>query len=110
MGYRTVVVLINDQAHEWMKDPELGKKISMAMNGRRGGEDLGYGRVVECCHADQQTLAVIDSYNFTGIAHGYWSGNETDVETQRKLLADAASKIGYKLIKDSKATSTKEAA
>lgn len=110
MGFRTVVVLINDQAHEWSKDPDLGKKISIAMNGRRGGDDLGYGRVVECCHADQQTLAMLDGYSFKGLAYSGWSRNEAHVETQRKLLAEAASKIGYKLIKDSKATATKEAA
>jgi len=30
MGFRTVVALSNDQAYEWGKDPELGKKIMMA--------------------------------------------------------------------------------
>lgn len=32
MGYRTVVILNNDVAHEWSKDVGLGEKISAAAN------------------------------------------------------------------------------
>lgn len=103
MGFRTVVVLFNDQASEWENDPSLGKKISHAKNfatGRSlgvGKNDIGYGRVVECAHADTQTLAVLDSYNMTQIAHSHWNPNDKDVEL--KLLKEAAEKLGYKIVK-----------
>lgn len=32
MGFRTVVMLSNDYAHEWEHDPKLGEKIAHAMN------------------------------------------------------------------------------
>ena len=108
MGFRTVVVLFNDQASEWENDPSLGKKISRAKNfatGRPLGlgkndihkANIGYGRVVECAHADTQTLAVLDSYNMTQIAHSRWNPNDKDVEL--KLLKEAAEKLGYKIVK-----------
>lgn len=97
MGFRTVVILANDQAHEWQKDAELGNKIfhgSYAFNGQ-----FPYGRVIECCHADQQTLGVIDSYRFLPMSYGQWNGNETSQDMQIRLLKDAARKLGYKLVK-----------
>ncbi len=109
MGNRTVVVLYNDQASEWENDPALGKKISIGMNyvGRnRLGEydhpsDLRYGKVVEMAHADTQTLAVLDSYNFKAIAHSSWYSRD-DESVEVKLLKVAAASLGYKLIKQSK--------
>lgn len=68
MGFRTVVMLNNDACHEWSVDPALGEKISMAMThaSSRDRRDMasvgGYGQVVECVHADQQTLAMLDGY------------------------------------------------
>lgn len=104
MGFRTVVVLFNDQASDWMNDPELGKKISMASNGfgHRNDGDIHYGRVVECCHADQITLGMFDSYNFKPMGYGMWSRDETDEETQLRMLKEAADKLGYRLTKKAK--------
>ena len=107
MGYRTVVILFNDQASEWKKDPELGKKIAAGMNFAMGSDgeelhtpaDLRYGRVVECAHADQQTLAVIDSYSFKPIAHSNWYAKELPEDVEIKLLCAAARKHGYRLSK-----------
>jgi len=103
MGYRTVVVLFNDKSSEWQNDPKLGEKIVHGMN--RIGDpkaDLGYGRIVECTHADTQTLAVLDSYNFITVAHDHWTRNEKPEELSLKLLKEAANKLGYKLVKNAK--------
>lgn len=102
MGFRTVVVLYNDQASTWEADANLGKKISRAMASAMGPKpdreaDLGYGKVVECTHADTQTLAVLDGYNFKGLAYDHWWANKTDEELQLRLLKEAAEKLGYRL-------------
>ena len=64
MGFRTVVVLNNDQAHEWQKDPELGNKIfhaaSMKQWGRTEFEDrFQYGDTIEQVHADSLGYRVV---------------------------------------------------
>lgn len=105
MGFRTVVVLSNDQAGEWEKDPELGKKIAMAMNfamGTMSAEDkhhanLGYGRVVECAHADQNTLAVIHDRTMTPIGHSGGERFQGDDKATLAMLKDAAAKFGFTL-------------
>lgn len=103
MGYRTVVMLNNDLAHAWSKDPELGQKILHAMYGTgiRGEDTVGdYGRVVECTHADVQSLAVLNHYtSYNSLAHNArLSGANTD-EDLVNMLALAANKLGYKLVK-----------
>lgn len=107
MGYRTVVILYNDQCSEWSKDPDLGQKISVGMNdamGMRSPErfsnaDLGYGRVVQCTHADTQTLAVIDSYHFSPVAHSFWRQNDTQPAKELRLMQDWADRMGYRLVR-----------
>lgn len=104
MGYRTIVVLYNDEAHTWENDPELGKKISRIAacrypDGIKGQQHLEYGKVVQHAHADCQTLVVFDSYNMIPLAEGNWNAAETNEDIQLKLLKDAASKLGYRLVK-----------
>lgn len=98
MGFRTVVVLYNDQASEWSKDDKLGEKISHAMNACRADGNLGYGKVVECCHADQITLAVLDSYHFSPVAYSHWNSGVDAEAQQLRLLKEAASKLGYRIV------------
>ena len=95
MGFRTVVILANDQAHEWEKDPELGRKIFNGIH----RDHFPYGAVVECCHADQQTLGVLDSYHFQPITFSSWTRNETPSEIELKMIKAAAEKLGYRLVK-----------
>lgn len=95
MGFRTLVLLHNDRASAWENDSNLGKKIMQAAGMRKN--DLGYGSVVECCHADQITMAVIDSYSFTPVSYRHW-GDSAEEQTLR-MLKDAAKKFGYKLVK-----------
>lgn len=108
MGFRTVVILINDQASEWENDPELGKKImqaaSMKSYGGDGGKDLAraalpYGEIVEQCHADQQTLVALDGYNSTPVGYGCWHPNQTPEQRDLQLLKSMAEKLGYRLSK-----------
>ena len=106
MGFRTVVMLSNDTAHEWENDPELGRKIARAMNHAGRSSELAevdnYGRVVECAHADIRTLAVLDSHSsFTSLAYGNWSHKEKHDEVMINLLKAAANELGFKLIKKS---------
>lgn len=104
MGNRTVVVLYNDQASEWEKDPLLGQKIMIGMNeaymsnpGVRA--NLGYGRVAECVHADTQTLAIVEGYRFNTVARSWWHQGQKYDETQVELLRAWADKMGYRLVK-----------
>lgn len=111
MGFRTVVVLQNDQAHVWENDPSLGKKIAHSMNFASHtcefGLDspyFGYGRVVECAHADLETLAVIENYGMRPIGHDTSRGNSgSEDATNLRLLKAAAAKMGYRLVKKSEA-------
>src|SRR5271155_3685741 len=107
MGYRTVVILYNDQAHEWTSDPELGKKINRAMSRVTDitptaggmGATIGYGAVVECVHADSETLAMIESYSYHPMAYGAWHTRKTTLEAKIGLLEKAANQLGYRLSK-----------
>jgi actin-related protein len=101
MGFRTVVMLSNDRAHEWENDPELGRKIGHAMLRANGSDgDIDYGRVVECTHADTQTLAVIDGYTlFTPVSHKNWNSRDTYDSVKLELLKAAADKLGFRLTK-----------
>jgi hypothetical protein len=103
MGLRCVVMLSMDSSSQWQKDPELGEKIYYAYHhvnskDKWGAQsaDIGYGRVVECTHADTKTLAFLQFYDwFTPVAHGFYTQEDVAV------LKDAADKMGYRLVKKS---------
>lgn len=104
MGFRTTVVLYNDQSSTWSKDAQLGEKIQHAMNfamGQRNRQEtnLHYGRVVECAHADQQTLALFDGYDMTPLSYSNWYPGATQDVVALELLKRAAAKYGYTLHK-----------
>jgi len=98
MGFRTVVVLFNDQTSEWKNDPHLGENIMHAANSRED-RSLGYGRVIECVHADSQTLGVLNSYNFMPLARGNWYTGQKTEQMKLDLLQKAAEELGYTLVK-----------
>lgn len=103
MGFRTVVVFNNDLTHTWEKDPELGRKIMMDMHrhpnvGISALEAIG-GRVIECTHADTQTLVVMDGYSGDPVAYGHWHRGQTEEQKQLALLKDLADKLGYRVSK-----------
>jgi len=105
MGYRTVVVLYNDQAYEWMGDSSLGQKIATGMNDLHNPNkiqtkaDLHYGRVVECVHADQHTLAFLEGYRFNPIVRTYGKFNSDYEEMKIDMLRAWADRAGYRLVK-----------
>ncbi|MFM0141795.1 hypothetical protein [Paraburkholderia sp. RL18-085-BIA-A] len=100
-------MLSNDMCHQWEKDAMLGEKISRAMNyasdpARRDMASVGgYGAVVECVHADNQTLAMLDGYTaFTHVDSQSWMRGEGDDTAVVRLLKSAAKKLGYRLVKN----------
>ena len=107
MGFRTTVILYNDQCHEWQHDPKLGEKIANAMSSAMYGEqrnrdaEFGYGRVIECAHADTQLIGVLDSYHFKPLGFGNWRPNEPDAERDLRMVKEAAARLGYRLVKKS---------
>ena len=106
MGYRTVVILNNDLEGTWSRDMDLGRKISSAMSysvspSRQHLADFGHGLVVECVHADTQTLAVVDGFRFQPVLRSFWHRGETDKERDLRILREAAAVMGYQLVKQS---------
>lgn len=98
MGFRTVVILNNDLAHEWQKDPELGRKIFNSTLSPLYHR-FTYGNVVECIHADTQTIGIIDSIDFTPLAYDSWNRDEYRHDINMKMLKAAADKLGYRLVR-----------
>ena len=96
-------MLCNDQANEWENDAELGKKIARAMNyvnSDMGSKLDNYGKVVECTHADNQSLVMLDGYTmFKQISGKYWTRDESAGDATLKLLKDTANNLGYRLVK-----------
>lgn len=105
MGYRTVVVLNNDLAHEWSKDPQLGERIQREIQfgqsdaQRPVGGLNQFGTVAECTHADVQSLMIVDSLRATTVARGWFQSGETTVQVCEKLLRELAAHCGYNLVK-----------
>ena len=99
MGYRTVVVLANDEQHNWEQDPELGKKIAKAAANVQplDFQSFTYGSVVEVQHADCQRLVVLDGYKGTPIVEKHWYCFESQAEIEVALVRRAAKKLGYRL-------------
>lgn len=110
MGFRTVVMLNNDRCGEWENDPDLGKKIAHAMNDPKPTAESpfrrdvgGYGKVVECVHADTNTLAMLSGYTqLDPLAYSQWHKGKSDDEVVLAMLKDAAEKLGFKLVKTGK--------
>ncbi|KVP17151.1 hypothetical protein [Burkholderia ubonensis] len=111
MGFRTLVLLYNDEAGKWSNDPTLGKQIMHASSHAMGaipGPDSRLecgGRVVSCQHADSQTLAVVSSYNYFPLSHGHWHPGQQVEDMKLRLLKDAADALGYRLVKKSEKSS-----
>ena len=108
MGFRTVVILYNDQASEWEKDPELGRKIATGMNYAAGGNydwnspaNLHYGNVMSCEHADNATMTVIDGYYGRRLATTSMGWKEKPEVIDFQLIRSVADVMGFRLVKKS---------
>lgn len=106
MGYRTVVILSNDDMPSWENDPELGEKIASGASTSYRTPDsrcgFQYGDIAECVHADQQSLMLIDGYNAQTLTTSNWRPGETEEETNLRVLKLLAEKMGYSLRKKNK--------
>ncbi len=70
--------------------------------GRKGSNsNLGFGCVVESTHADNQTLAIVEGYNYRPVAESFWSYGSMPSETNEQLLRSWADRMGYRLVKKS---------
>ena len=108
MGFRTTVILYNDQCCEWSKDPLLGEKIAVGMNHvydisdgdyRGSPANLHYGNVMECAHADTVNLFAIDSYYGRKLATSIGSWKDPVEKINLEIIGQAADKLGYILVK-----------
>ena len=106
MGFRTVVVLSNDRASEWENDPQLGRKIFLAASMAqfagdkdRARDELPYGEIVEQAHGDTQTVAILDGYGGTAVAHSHWHRGQTNEQRDLECLKALAAKLGYRVSK-----------
>jgi hypothetical protein len=107
MGFRTIPLLANDLAHEWGEDPELGALIQRAMNYTHDKDPeaarIGnYGYVLECTHADTQTLLAVDGYRGKPVAWSHWRRGDEEAAMHERLLRDMADRLGYRLVKKAK--------
>lgn len=104
MGFRTVVILSNDTAYEWEQDPELGKKIAKAAYRLHDGgnrKSFDYGSVAQVCHADTQSLMIIDGYLGDEVACKSWHRDEPTDIMKLKLLKEYADSLGMRVVKKS---------
>jgi hypothetical protein len=105
MGFRTVVVLMNDRASEWENDPALGKRIMLSASMKSTGQvtgarhELPYGEVAEQVHGDTQSLIIADGYSARPVAHSNWRRGDTHEVVEMRLLRELADKHGFDLHK-----------
>lgn len=104
MGHRTVVMLNNDLAHVWSKDENLGQLIVQGMSDVQEhyrSNPLGsYGKVVQCTHADVQSLVVLEHYgSFEEVAVSSWWQGQKKEDVKLNLLKQMAEEMGYKVVK-----------
>jgi hypothetical protein len=98
MGMRTIVALNNDFSSHWERDPDLGWKIMALGAAREDRGDVAFRiglSLVECTHADHQSLIIADGYIAKPVAFGNWHRDQTDDQRNLALLKDLADRLGY---------------
>lgn len=102
MGFRTLVALSNDRSSDWNYDPDLGRKI-MTLSATREDRDGEAERIgltlVECTHADTQSLIIADGYTATPVAYTNWHQGQLRSQRDLALLKDLADRLGYRVSK-----------
>ena len=110
MGFRTTVILNNDQCSDWEKDPFLGSKIAHAMNfvySPRYGQSgrIEYGNVIECVHTSTNTLGIIKGFHMDTFAmqtKHYHDGAASEDQIAINMLKQMADKLGYRIVRKTK--------
>lgn len=97
MGFRTVVVVSNDQLDR-VQDPVLKDAIlSWWSTSDATRHMVGPYRVVEQVHCDHSSLLSVMHLDAKRLGSTYWNTPDHDVA----LLKDAADHLGYRLVKKS---------
>lgn len=106
MGYRTIIVLNNDEANVWGNNP-LGKAITVASGKKisnRGGEILlngvQIGNVIDCEHADTESIVHFSSLHGTTLGRSFYNSRMTEEEQREAMIVELAESMGYKLVKN----------
>lgn len=105
MSLRSVIILNNDKAHLWSNDPLLGQKIMNSVNEIHKTPHIdnydNYGKVVQCVHEDNQTLAYIHRKDvFIPIAGAMEWCDEFIEDDILNMIRIAARSKGYRLVKN----------
>lgn len=100
MGFRTVVILSNDQANEWIHDSNLGRMI--VEHAHHDDGTFRYGKVVECVHNDLRSLLDVDSMTATRVASTNWYHGCKNEDQRLRLLKQFADSMGYTIRRKSK--------
>ena len=106
MGYRTIIVLDNDDTNLWGDDP-LGKAITSA-SGKKisnlGGEIMlegnQIGTIIDCEHADIESLVHFSSLSGTVLAKNIHNSRVSEQELRENMLKEIASSMGFTLVKN----------
>lgn len=106
MGYRTIIVLNNDEANVWGNNP-LGKAITVASGKKisnRGGEILlngvQIGNVIDCEHSDTESIVHFSSLHGTTLGRSFYNSRMTEEEQREAMIVELAESMGYKLVKN----------
>ncbi len=100
MGFRTTIILDNDNLDILYQDQEIGRKIYQQVNGymqHTDGEFGPLGHVVEQAHADVARLAIIKDFDVHELTSIHWGLTSGDPALE--LLKQAVDVLGYKLVK-----------
>ena len=102
MGYRTIIALSNDRSSDWERNPDLGREIMTLSASRedRAGSASRIGlTLVECTHADTQSLIIADGYAAVPVAYSNWHRGQTADQRNLALLKELADSLGYRIAK-----------
>jgi hypothetical protein len=102
MGFRTIVALSNDRSSDWERNPDLGRaimQISASREDRTGSAEAIGLTLVECTHADHQSLIIADGYTAKSVAFSNWHSGQTEEQRNLALLKDLADRLGYRISK-----------
>lgn len=102
MGFRTIVALSNDRSSDWERNPDLGREIMIlgaSREDRTGSADRIGLTLVECTHADTQSLIIADGYSAKAVSFTNWHRGQTTEQRDLALLKDLADRLGYRVSK-----------
>lgn len=106
MGYRTIIILDNDDTNLWGDNP-LGKAITSASGmkiSNQGGEIMlgGHqiGTIIDCEHADIESLVHFSSLSGTVLAKDFYNSRVSEQELRENMLKEIDSSMGFTLVKN----------